>query len=963
MRSLVGVEIGDTPRVLAKSGSAVLAAALWLGTLDFLLTRFVRGAVVPAAGLGGLLRGHVLVLLALGLAVVVLGRLGELAWKRWGRGGKRLRAAWFGGFFALAGLWPVAALGRQLAGGDWISQQWFAGLVRYGVSVTLFLGVAFIAAHVVWTESKRVWPGVWLVLTVAAAYVNGKILVGLYPAFHVALYVFAAVMSLLAAEGLLRRLEGKAPWARSWFVAAPVALGVLVAAYSGFAMQPKSRGLALRSSPQLAQVLTLFVPRADKDVLRQTIDFEEFRERERPARVKLGRKPKNVILIVIDAFRADALPPVRSEKTFYQRPGDTPFFDEWLTSAYRFSNAYSQASRTNRSVPATLYSRETYEDVVQVGVPLALRARQVGLKPLAVVPDWYMLPNSKDAAKLLEGFERVETYRRDHTQNRFRGLVKNALVAAGKQPFFLWLHYYGMHDPYYIGAKKKHPQGATFGEKYRAALRYMDREFSRIHGELGKRKLLEDTLIVLMADHGEFLGERGLERHGLGIYEEEMHVPLAVWVPGAKSGDVQALVGNIDVVPTIFDLLQDPNEGVTKGRSLVPEMSSLAKESDRALYVVSSSGTRMGLITQEHKLQFDLETGSFGAFLRSDAAQAEDILGYDPLLDRSLVLEFVSRNPGLFREELKKPETRDALRARLEGRTQDMSLPRLGFLLELAALSEDAQILETARKTYDASPALERKLLVLSRLYATDRKHWSGRAQELLEKYRGRPEEASLVADLARQNVRGLDSAFVAARLAEVAEDCGSPLAAAWLSLLDELDRAHAYGPPLAQFLECAEAKDPKGESLLPRVLGSVESLEVSYNADLEKRILPFLRHKNDWVAVTAVRALGAVGGQEAVDALTGMLDGREGAPRGSDRMVESAILALARLRGAELTPSLVEWGKERTRVFAVVRALEQVGDERAVPYLEGKSTTKDLWMGRTVRAALKVVRERVAKR
>lgn len=371
----------------------------------------------------------------------------------------------------------------------------------------------------------------------------------------------------------------------------------------------------------------------------------------------------------------------------------------------------------------------------------------------------------------------------------------------------------------------------------------------------------------------------------------------------------------------------------------------------------------MGLITQEHKLQFDLETGTFGAFLRTDAAQADDLLGYDPLLDRSLILEFVSRNPGLFQEELKKPKTRDALKARLKGRTEEMSLPRLGFLLELAALSADAELLEDAKKSYEASPQLERKLLVLSRLYATDQKHWSARAQALLEEYRERPEETALVKELTLLNVRHLDSPFVAARLADIAKDCDSALAAAWLSLLKNLDGSRIYGPPLSQFLECAQAKDRKGKSLLPRVLGSVESLKVSFDADLEKRLLPLLRHRNDWVAVTAVRALGSVGGQDTVDTLIGILEGQEGAPRGTDRVVESSILALAHLRGAELTPSLVEWGKDPNRVFPVMRALEQVGDERAVPFLKEKSEAKGLWLVRTARAALKVVRKRVANK
>jgi hypothetical protein len=289
-----------------------------------------------------------------------------------------------------------------------------------------------------------------------------------------------------------------------------------------------------------------------------------------------------------------------------------------------------------------------------------------------------------------------------------------------------------------------------------------------------------------------------------------------------------------------------------------------------------------------------------------------------------------------------------------------MSPLRLAFLLELVALSGDAQLLQLVRKVYGDAVSLDRKLLVMSRVFASDAEYWSSRARALLEEYRGHSEEAEILHEFARWNVRGVEPGLVSDGLARTAESCESTLARAWLSQLTE---SHEYGYLLLRFLDCALTKDPSGSSLLPRVLTSVEASATRYDVQFETRIVPLLRHENDWVRVTAVRALGAVGGHEAERILRSMLDAEQGAAEASDRMVESAILALARLRGAELTPALVGWGRARERVFPVLRALERVGDERAIPYLEEKARAKGLWMAPTAQAALDVVRRRASQR
>src|SRR5690606_16386692 len=227
--------------------------------------------------------------------------------------------------------------------------------------------------------------------------------------------------------------------------------------------------------------------------------------------------------------------------------------------------------------------------------------------------------------------------------------------------------------------------------------------------ELGKRKLLDDTLVVLMSDHGELLGEHGLERHGMGVHVEEVHVPLAIWVPGGGSGEVRALAGNIDVIPTIFELLGDPHAPRVRGRSLVPDMSSLAAESERALYVLSGNRRQSSLITQQHRLVLTHASGVFSLYARTDAAERDDLLGRDPAVDRSLISEFVRRYPQRFKSELDGPETRKALRRGLKQPLDQIPPARLEFLLELAALAKDTAAIEQIKLAYDRSTRLDRQ--------------------------------------------------------------------------------------------------------------------------------------------------------------------------------------------------------------------------------------------------------------
>jgi arylsulfatase A-like enzyme len=86
----------------------------------------------------------------------------------------------------------------------------------------------------------------------------------------------------------------------------------------------------------------------------------------------------------------------------------------------------------------------------------------------------------------------------------------------------------------------------------RAETAYIDEWLGRLFDRLEKHKAFEDTVVVIMADHGDNLGEHGLLRHGLCLYDTLVHVPLIIKLPGDRSGQrVRSVVQLIDLLPTL----------------------------------------------------------------------------------------------------------------------------------------------------------------------------------------------------------------------------------------------------------------------------------------------------------------------------------------------------------------------------------------------------------------------------
>jgi arylsulfatase A-like enzyme/Tfp pilus assembly protein PilF len=149
----------------------------------------------------------------------------------------------------------------------------------------------------------------------------------------------------------------------------------------------------------------------------------------------------------------------------------------------------------------------------------------------------------------------------DHALDWIRG-VKD-------KRFFAWIHLYDPHAPY----DPPEPYKSRYAERpYDGEIAWTDSLVGRLVDELARLDLSKKTVIAVMADHGESLGEHGEHGHGYFIYEQVTHVPFILTTPysGTRGRVVDAVVRSVDVAPTVLDLLGVAGKLPGVGTSLVP---------------------------------------------------------------------------------------------------------------------------------------------------------------------------------------------------------------------------------------------------------------------------------------------------------------------------------------------------------------------------------------------------------
>jgi arylsulfatase A-like enzyme len=191
---------------------------------------------------------------------------------------------------------------------------------------------------------------------------------------------------------------------------------------------------------------------------------------------------------------------------------------------------------------------------------------------------------------------------------------------------------------------KKRPSARTVElarDCYDDCIAYLDDQVGRLFSELGARGLLENTLVVVTADHGELMGERGEFGHGQSLHHEVVNVPLLVVAPRrVPSGRiVPTPVSLRDLPATVVDLLGLGRESPFPGRSLARHWSSASipgPENDELILTETADEVSKTAITatagrsiiEANKLYIRKKDGREELYdLATDRAELHDLTG------------------------------------------------------------------------------------------------------------------------------------------------------------------------------------------------------------------------------------------------------------------------------------------------------------------------------------------------
>jgi arylsulfatase A-like enzyme/Flp pilus assembly protein TadD len=305
------------------------------------------------------------------------------------------------------------------------------------------------------------------------------------------------------------------------------------------------------------------------------------------------RKPtRNVLLITVDTTRADHL------SCYGGTAVQTPNMDRLAREGALLRNCATSSVMTlpsHCSIMTGLFPfvhgvrRNGVDHLPPAANTLAEGFHAAGAATAAAVAT-YVLDERTGIAQGFDVYHGVPRPRgpADASESERKGdkVCDDALAllrARAKEKFFLWVHFYDAHYPY---ESATHPDAGS-PAAYADEVAFMDGQSGRLLDGLRELKLDQETLVVLVADHGEGLGDHQELHHGYFLYSTCAHVPLIVRCPGviAPGAQVDALVRTVDVAPTITELAGlPPLSPAVSGVSLVPLLTGAATDLHLSAY-------------------------------------------------------------------------------------------------------------------------------------------------------------------------------------------------------------------------------------------------------------------------------------------------------------------------------------------------------------------------------------------
>lgn len=312
-----------------------------------------------------------------------------------------------------------------------------------------------------------------------------------------------------------------------------------------------------------------------------------------------ARRP-NLILITLDTLRADAL------GSYGQLKNPSPHIDRLGSEGVIFEHAMTTNPETLPSHASILTGQWPHHHGVRANAGFILPEAELTLAEILKSADYrtaaeIAAPVLRKETRITQGFSHqrgalsrnvvLKPVPTQHESERSMtrdgsDITKRAIEFMeryGQDPFFLWLHYFDPHNPYYAPLPyRKHFRGSP----YHAEVAYVDQQIGELLRGLDRLQLAEDTVIVLTSDHGEGLNDHGEPTHSYFVYNSTMRVPLILWAPGRIEGGkrISALARTIDILPTSLELLSIDVPDDIDGQSLLPMIEGSEGTDTRPAY-------------------------------------------------------------------------------------------------------------------------------------------------------------------------------------------------------------------------------------------------------------------------------------------------------------------------------------------------------------------------------------------
>ena len=304
-----------------------------------------------------------------------------------------------------------------------------------------------------------------------------------------------------------------------------------------------------------------------------------------------NRKDLNLLFVLIDTLRADRL-----HSYGYARE-TSPEIDRVAAGGVRFAHQLSQSSWTKCSMASlwsTLYPAHNgvtrFDDILSPDAHLPAEVlHEAGFRTVGIFRNGWVAPNFG----FDQGFDlyirptvapRPPSLRQANPTVSDRGSDEDAVSSAleflrvrGHERWFLYLHLMDVHE--YTYDEQTALFGGTISDVYDNAIRWVNSGLSVLFDELAAQGYAENTLVVIAADHGEAFLERGFEGHARNVFPEVTTVPFVISFPFRLDPGVvvDARTRNVDIWPTLFDLLGLPAPAESDGRSLLPTLLAAAR--------------------------------------------------------------------------------------------------------------------------------------------------------------------------------------------------------------------------------------------------------------------------------------------------------------------------------------------------------------------------------------------------